>query len=140
VTDRPPRPIVKLTGGRLSPVSAWDAELMDGLPNGTEFDLIPRTKRSKPHNGMYWVQLGLIVKATEAFATSDHMHTWIKVKLGYTAPIFGPKGEVVGMSVDSAAFDKMDQATFGVFYEKAARLIAEEMGIDLTDVVPGWHI
>lgn len=140
MTDRAPRPIVKLTGGRLSPVSAWDAELLDGIPNGTEFDLIPRTKRSKPHNGMYWVQLGMIVKATEAFATADHMHTWIKVRLGYTSPIFGPKGQVVGMTVDSAAFDKMDQAAFGVFYEKAAALIAAEMGIDLDAVVPGWHI
>ena len=114
--------------------------MLADLPNGTEFDLVPRTKRSKPHNGMYWVQLGLIVKATEAFATADHMHTWIKVKLGYTAPIFGPKGQVVGMAVDSAAFDKMDQATFSAFYEKAARLIADEMGINLADVVPGWHI
>lgn len=122
----------------MAPVSAWDMELLDDLPNGTEFDLIPRTKRSKPHNGMYWVQLGMIVKATGSFATADHMHTWLKVKLGYTAPIFGPKGEVVGMSVDSAAFDKMDQAAFGLFYEKAAALIAAEMGIDIADVVPGW--
>lgn len=140
MADRAPRPIVRLTGGRLSPVSAWDAELLDGLPNGTEFGLVPRTKRSKPHNGMYWVQLGLIVKATEAFATADHMHTWIKVKLGYTAPIFGPKGEVVGMSVDSAAFDKMDQSAFSLFYMKACALIAREMGIDMEDVVPGWSI
>lgn len=138
MADRAPRPIVKLSGGRLAPVSAWDMELLDDLPNGTEFDLIPRTKRSKPHNGMYWVQLGMIVKATGSFATADHMHTWLKVKLGYTAPIFGPKGEVVGMSVDSAAFDKMDQAAFGLFYEKAAALIAAEMGIDIADVVPGW--
>ena len=47
---------------------------------------------------------------------------------------------MVGMTVDSAAFDKMDQATFNVFYEKAAALIAAEMFIDLDDVVPGWSI
>ena len=140
MTDRAPSPIVKLTGGKLSPVSAWDAELMADIPNGTEFDLVPRTKRSKPHNGLYWVQLGLIIKATESFATADHMHTWLKARLGYTSPIFGPKGQVVGMTVDSAAFDKMDQATFNVFYEKAAALIAAEMFIDLDDVVPGWSI
>lgn len=106
--ERAPRPIVRLIGGKLSPVSLWDAELLADMPNGTEFDLVPRTKRSAPHNGMYWAQLALIIKATEAFATPDHMHTWIKARLGYTAPIMGPKGQVIGMAVDSAAFDKMD--------------------------------
>lgn len=140
MTDRAPRPIVRLSGGRLVPLSAWDSELLSDLPNGAEFDLVLRGKRSKPHNGMYWVQLGQIVKATGAFATADHMHLWVKVELAYTTPIFGPKGQVVGMAVDSSAFDKMDQSAFGVFYEKAAALIAAEMGIDLADVVPGWSI
>ena len=138
--DKPPRPIVVKAGGRLSPVSAWDAELLSDAPEGAEFDLVRRTKRSQQHNGMYWAQLGLIVKATEAFATADHMHEWIKIRLAYTRAVLGPKGEVVGMTVDSAAFDKMDQAAFNVFYEKAARLITAEMGIDLQDVVPGWAI
>lgn len=120
--------------GRLAPVSAWDAELMASEKDGQEFNLVRRSKRSRPHSSMYWAQIGLIVKATGAFATAEHMHTWIKVKLGYTAPIFGPKGEVIGMSVDSAAFDKMDQSAFNGFYEKAVGLIAHEMGIDVADV------
>ena len=138
--DKPPRPIVRKAGGRLSPVSAWDAELLSDAPEGAEFDLVLRTKRSLPHLKMYFAQLGLIVKATEAFATSDHMHDWVKISLAYTRPVLGPHGKVVGMTVDSAAFDKMDQAAFNVFYEKAARLITAEMGIDLQDVVPGWAI
>ena len=87
---------------------------------------------------MYWAQLGLIVKATGAFPTADYMHDWLKVRLGYVSPIMGPKGQIVGMSVASAAFSKMDQAAFGAFYEKAVQLIAAEMGIDMADVVPGW--
>ena len=133
-----PTATVRLERGRLSPVTAWDAELLAQEKPNQEYDLVRRSSRSTPHNGMYWAQLGLIVRATEAFATSDHMHTWVKVKLGYTAPIFGPQGQVVGMAVDSASFDKMDQAAFNVFYEKAARLIADEMGIDLSDVKPGF--
>jgi hypothetical protein len=138
--DKPPRPIVRKAGGRLSPVSAWDAELLSDAPEGAEFDLVRRTKRSLPHLRMYFAQLGLIVKATEAFATADHMHEWIKIRLAYTRAVLGPKGEVVGMTVDSAAFDAMDQAAFNVFYEKAARLVAAEMGIELQDVRPGWAI
>jgi hypothetical protein len=121
-------------------VSAWDAELLADAPNGAEFDLVRRSPRSKPHNSMYWAQLGLIVKATGAWPTAPKMHEWVKLRLAYTAPVFGPKGEVVGMTIDSTAFDKMDQAAFNAFYEKAAALIAQEMGIDLADVVPGWAI
>ncbi len=140
MTDRAPRPIVRLSGGRLVPLSAWDSELLSDLPNGAEFGLMLRGKRSKPHNDMYWAQLGLIIKATDAWPTSDKMHEWVKLKLGYTSPIMDNHKRVIGMTVDSAAFDKMDQAAFGVFYEKAAALIAAEMGIDLADVVPGWSI
>jgi len=132
--------MVRKTGGTLSPVTAWDAELLADLPNGMEFDLVRRSRRSVPHCNMYFAQLSLIVKATEAWATADHMHEWVKLKLGYVRAILDQNGKVVGMTVDSVAFDKMDQAAFNVFYEKAARLIAEEMGIDLADVVPGWHI
>lgn len=138
--SKAPRPIVRKTGGTLSPVSAWDAELLDGFPANAEFDLVLRSPRSARHSSMYWAQLGLIVKATGAFATAEKMHVWIKVKLGYVAPIFGPKGEVIGMSVDSAAFDKMNQADFNVFYERAVELVAREMGIDMAEVRPGWGI
>jgi hypothetical protein len=35
--ERDPRPIVKLTGGRLSPVSAWDAEFLPTLDGSSYF-------------------------------------------------------------------------------------------------------
>lgn len=140
MTDRAPRPIVRLSGGRLVPLSAWDSELLSDLPNGAEFDLVLRGKRSKLHNGMYWAQLGLIIKATDAWPTSEKMHDWVKLKLGYTSPIMDNHKRVIGMTIDSTAFENMDQAAFGIFYEKAAALIAAEMGIDLADVVPGWSI
>lgn len=134
-----PTAIVRLSQGRLAPVTAWDAELLADCKDGQEFDLVRRSPRSAPHNGMYWAQLGLIVKATELFPTSDHMHRWIKYGLGYAVDIVHPKtGEVLAKTVDSTAFDKMDQAEFNEFYRQAERLIAQELGIDLATVAPGW--
>lgn len=133
-----PTATVKLERGRLVPVTGWDSELLSDMPNGTIFNLVCQSPRSVRHHSMYWAQLGIIVKATEAFATADHMHTWIKCRLSYTSAILGPKGEVIGMTVDSTAFDKMTQAEFSAFYEKACRLIAQEMGIDMSEVHPGW--
>ena len=132
--DKRPAPIVRLAFGRLSPVTAYDEEEIAGFANGAEFDLKPRGTRSIPHNGLYWLQLGHIVAATAAWATAEKMHEWVKVKLGYVSPIFGPKGEVIGMTVDSASFKAMDQSTFNVFHDQAAALIAREMGINMSDV------
>ena len=132
--DKRPTPIVRLTGGRLTPVSAYDQEELAGFANGAEFDLKPRGKRSTPHNGLYWLQLGHIVAATDAWATAEKMHDWVKVKLGYVSPIFGPNKEIIGMTVDSTSFKAMDQAAFNVFHEQAAALIAREMGINMGDV------
>jgi hypothetical protein len=129
--DKAPAPIVRLTGGRLSPVSAWDAELLSDYPHGTEFDLVARTKRSNPHNRMYRAQLSQIVKATGAYPTPVLMHRWIKHRLGYTEPVFDPNGNVVAVVLDSTAFDEMDQAAFMRFYEQVVQLVAAEMGIDM---------
>ena len=110
------------------------------MPNGAEFDLVRLSPRSTRHNGMYFAQLSLIVKATEAYPSAENMHKWIKAALGYVEPILDPKGKVIGMNLESTAFEKMDQADFNVFYKQAARLILEEMGIDLADVTPGFSI
>jgi len=134
--DKPPAPIVRKERGRFVPVTAYDAEAIEGHKANQEYDLVPRSPRSPPHNGMYWAQLGKIVKATEAFPTSEHMHRWIKHGLGYTSPIMHPKtGAVVAVVVDSTAFDKMDQAGFNDFYERACRLVIEEMGIDMQEML-----
>jgi hypothetical protein len=132
--DKRPAPIVTLDRGRISPVSVWDAELIDDMPNGSQFDLVLRTKRSTPHNAKYWACLSQIVKATDAWPSAEKMHEWVKVKLGYVSPIFGPKGDVIGMTVDSTAFAQMDQAGFNAFYERFAALVADEMGIDIEDM------
>jgi len=129
--DKPPPPIVRLGGGRLSPVTAWDAELLDRFASGTEFDLVARTKRSNPHHRMYWAQLGQIVKATESYPTSKNMHDWVKIELGYTTPVCNPNGKVIAVIPDSTAFDEMDQATFNGFYERFVELVAREMDINV---------
>jgi len=133
--DAPPPPTVRLEGGRLTPVTASDAELMAAYAHGTEFDLKHRSRRSNPHNGMYWAILSRIVKATDAYPTPEHMHRWVKMRLGYTDPICDPSGRIIAVTVDSTAFAAMDQAAFNVFFEKAMQLIAAEMGIDASCLI-----
>ena len=62
--DAPPKPMVRKFAGRLMAVSGFDAEALDRFPDGTEFDLSPKTRRSLPHHRTYWRALDKAVKAT----------------------------------------------------------------------------
>jgi len=126
-----PKPILSLRRGRLEAVSAWDAELIAGYPDGQEFDLVLRSQRSTLHNSKYWAELGQIVAATGAWPSVEKMHEWVKIRLGHVSPVLGPQGQIVGLTVNSTAFHAMPQADFNGFYEQFAALVAADLGIDL---------
>lgn len=130
MTDRPPKPMVRKIGGTLSPITAFDAEELASFPEGMLFDLVARGKRSNPHNGKYWVILSRICEATGLWPTREHMHKAIKYKLGYTEVIYGPDGAPLCVIPDSTSFEKMSQAEFNTFYERAMEWMARELAID----------
>jgi hypothetical protein len=128
--DHPPKPMVRLTHGVLIAVSAFDAEELAAFPDGMLFDMIPRNKRSAPHNGKYWLILTKVCEATGLWPTREHLHKAIKYDLGYTEVIYGPNGKPLCVIPDSTAFDKMSQAEFNAFYERAMEWIARELAVD----------
>lgn len=128
--EKKPAPIVRKAGAGLEPVSAFAAEELDAYPVGTEFDLVARSKRSNPHHALYWAALTSVNRATEMFATPDHMHTSLKWACGYVTPVWNPDtGEIVEM-VDSIGFDAMTQAEFAEYFDKAMAKLAEWTGVD----------
>lgn len=129
--DKPPSPICAKTRGGLTPVSAYDAEQMDGFPLGTEFDLIARTKRSDKQFRTYWKALGGVVKATGAWSNSEAVHRWIKFKLQRFEPILGPGGEVVGTMLDSTAMSSMKHDEFCEYMKQAMAVLSDEVGYDV---------
>ena len=126
-----PKPILSLRRGRLEAVSAADAELIAGYPDGQEFDLVARSKRSTPHNSLYWVMLHRIVDATGKWPDADSMHDSVKSAMGYVIPRRNMRGEIVDYIPKSTAFHAMSQADFNRFYEQFAALVAADLGIDL---------
>ena len=128
--DKRPAPIVRLTGGRLSPVSAWDSELIAAHANGTEFDLIARTKRSNPQNSRYWACLAAVCEATCRWERPEALHFASKVQLGYVEPLMGLDGKIKGMVPDSTSFSAMSHADFKVFFDRAMAALAEAIGVD----------
>lgn len=133
MTKRRATAIVRLDGGRLIPVTQWDAELLEECKAGQEFDLAPRSRRSTPHNSMYWACLARIAKATDAWPTPEHLHRYIKFRLGYVETIRDPAGNPIAVIPDSTAFDKMPQDEFNSFFARAMRLMEAEVGFVLDD-------
>jgi len=128
--DKPPAPIVRMAGGKLSPVSAWDSELIAAHAPGTEFDLIARTKRSNPQNSLYWATLHNVCEATGRWERPEALHMALKVQLGYVEPLMGLDGKIKGMVPDSTSFAAMSHADFRAFFTKSMALLAEAIGID----------
>lgn len=128
--DKPPAPIVRLTSSRLVPVSAYDAEELQGYAIGTEFDLLARTGRSTPQNGTYWKCLQHAVDATGRWPRRESLHTTLKIRMGYVEPVFDLSGNVVGMQPDSTAFKKMDHKEFCIFMDRALMALSDAVGFD----------
>ena len=131
--DRAPRPIVKLTGGRLSPVSAWDSEELAAFPDGMTFDMIPRNKRTLPLHRTYWQALTKAVEATGRWQSREALHTSLKVAMGLVEPIYDLRGNVTGMQPHSTAFSAMDQGEFRVYFDGAMAKLSEAVGYDVLE-------
>lgn len=131
--DRAPRPIVRLTGDRLAPVSAWDAQELDAFPDGMTFDLHPRNKRTLPLHRTYWQALTKAVEATGRWQSREALHTALKVRMGLVEPIYDLKGNVTGMQPHSTAFSAMDQSEFRAYFDGAMAALSEAVGFDVLE-------
>lgn len=129
--DRAPRPIVRLSGGRLVPLSAWDAEEMSAFPDGMTFDMHPRNKRTLPLHRTYWQALTKAVEATGRWQSREALHTALKVRTGLVEPIYDLKGNVTGMQPHSTAFAAMDQGQFKAYFDGAMAALSEAVGYDV---------
>jgi hypothetical protein len=122
-------PIFAKQRGRLVPAGAFDAERFDGFPDGTEFDIVARTRRSGRQNAAYWLALHRIVEATGRWPNAETLHDALRRDLGYIHVQRDLDGEPY-LAVDSTAFDAMSAEAFGVYFEAAMQRLAEVTGIE----------
>lgn len=137
MTDKPPRPIVKLTGGRLSPVSAWDAQELAAFPDGMLFDMHPRNKRTLPLHRTYWQAISRAVDATGRWQSREALHTALKVRMGMVEPIYDLRGNITGMQPHSTAFSAMDQCAFKAYFDAAMAALSDAVGYDVLAFLDG---
>jgi len=129
--EKAPKPMVRKTGGNLSPITQFDAEEIGAFPDGMMFDLVARNKRTLPLHRAYWQALTKAVEATGRWQSREALHTSLKVKMGLVEPLYGLKGEVIGMIPHSTAFGAMDQGEFRIYFDKAMAELSEAVGYDV---------
>lgn len=120
--------IVTRKGGALWPVSAADAEILDGLVQGKDIEVTFKYRRIPEQLRAYWWFLSYVIEATDAYPTADHLHEAIKFELGYVRKMAKLNGEIV-IVPDSVALSAMDGHEFSEYFKRAERLIAERFGI-----------
>lgn len=91
--------------------------------------------RSLPQNRLYWGILRHVAAATK-FETKEKLHVALKMRLGYFEMYEMPNGKVVPV-VDSMSFSSAGQDEFAPYFDRAVRLICEEVlgGMDSGDLI-----
>jgi len=129
--DTAPKPMVRKVGGKLSPITVFDAEELAAFPEGMLFDLVARNKRTLPLHRTYWTALQRAVNATGRWQSREALHTALKVRMGLVEPIYDLAGNVSGMIPHSTAFTAMDQSAFKAYFDGAMAALSEAVGYDV---------
>ena len=121
--------IMRRKGSTLVPASAFDDEMLSELETGKDVEVTFKQRRSNEQLRLYWAMLKKLNDATDAFPAVYKMHEAIKFDLGYVTLSVSIEGDEF-YSADSAAFAKMDAATFKVFFDRAVELLASTYDVD----------
>lgn len=128
--EKAPPPIVRKTQRGIAPVSGYEAERLMADPVGTEYDLVKRSRRSNPQNGLYWQILSQVVRATGKWPTKEHLHHELKIVCGFRMTVVDWETGEATQAVDSTAFDEMKPDEFNRYFELAMAKLADHLGFD----------
>jgi hypothetical protein len=120
-------------GDTLRPEFEADAEWIRRQPTGTRIKISLHSGRSPARLGLYWSLLGRLVRATDCAPTAEALHEAIKLDLGFVQRV-----RLKGMTVlvpGSVAFDKMTEAEFGEYLERAIEWMATNYGVTPDDLL-----
>jgi len=116
-------------GNSLLPEMDYDLRALDGIANGQRVKVEISEFRSNPRMRLYWRMLAIVVDATECAPTSEHLHSALKLELGYGTPVRLRNGMTV-LVPGSIAFESMGEAEFKGFFDRAHRYLVSTYGFD----------
>ena len=126
---------LRRVGLRLQPTDRASEEIIGGLPKDKVVKAVLTQPRNYKHHKKFFALLGIVLDNQEYFNDTDELLFAVKVKLGYVKEIKLKHG--THLMPTSIAFNKMDQAKFNIFYDKAVTFIINEVipGMDREDLL-----
>ena len=120
-----PAPIyVVRHGSRLLPHSEMDEEAIRGLP--TEFEIVPKLKRSGPQLRLYWGLMGVLAENMNQPVSKETLSNWFKMRCGLTDEIKLRNGDILTFP-SSVSFEKLPQDQFNEYFNKV-KDVARSLG------------
>jgi len=126
--------IMEKRGNALRAVSREAADALAKIEDGQRIAIKLLRKRSIAQNSLYWTILNRVVEATGKWNTAEQLHTALKVATGHVDVVRLIDGRRV-LVPESTAFDSMSQDEAQAFYDAAFRVIADDLGIALDDLL-----
>jgi len=120
-------------GNALHPELEMDLRALDGVAQGQRVKVEIKEFRSLPRLRLYWTVLSKVVDATECAPTPEHLHAALKLELGYGTPVRLGNGLTVLVPA-SIAFEKMTEAEFTGFFDRAIRFLSDNYAIDPLEI------
>ncbi len=115
--------------GKISFADPRSAELWADLPRGKVLRAKVQQPRNIAHHRKYWALIALVFENQQSgvFATQEALSDGIKLGIGHTDDVVNAETGQMQSTPASIAFDKMDQAEFEQFYDRAVDLICRRI-------------
>ena len=134
-SDTPPLPVMVKERGRLVPLTPYDEEAFDNLPDGMEFELKAEKSKQSPTQRRYWMILNRVCKATGKWPRAYELHNNLKIAAGY---FVDGVDMVTGKPVkipSSTAIEAMTAREFLDYFNAVMPLLERAIGFNPEDVL-----
>ena len=129
MAKKPEKPVYAFIrkGNALVPEMAHDARALEGIAQGERVRVDIRQWRNVARHRGYWAMLSDVIDATDCALTPERLHEVLKLETGVVDLIRLPNGMKVALP-GSISFEKMTEAEFIAFFQRAEAWLAETYG------------
>jgi len=129
MAKKPERPVYAFIrkGNHLVPELEIDLKALAGIAQGQRVKLEIKEFRNLDRHRAYWWMLHDVIDATDCALSPERLHEVIKLENGVVDLIQLPTGFKVAIP-GSISFDKMTEAEFVAFFQRAEKWLAETYG------------
>lgn len=111
----------------LVPEMSFDLDALNGIAQGERVRIEIKQFRNSGRNRAYWSMLNDVVSGNGLSLTPEKLHEVLKLENGVVELVRLPSGMTVAIP-GSIAFEKMTEAEFVGFFQKAEQWLAETYG------------